>query len=149
MFVSQPPEPVPQRIGDAERDQAVELLREHLAAGRLDREEFEERIERALTARTLVDLLPLFADLPGSKPGETAAPNHSGASSPPSLPAMTPSPALAERSQNRALSVAAAVAWPLTIMVCFMIGWRFWWLIFIPIAISSIAGSRNPRDGGR
>ena len=35
------------RIGDAERDKAAEYLREHMAAGRLDAGEFDER----LTAR--------------------------------------------------------------------------------------------------
>jgi hypothetical protein len=41
---------VPQRIGDAERDRAAEYLREHLAAGRLELEEFDDRLSSALTA---------------------------------------------------------------------------------------------------
>ena len=63
----------PQRIGDAERDRAVELLREHMAAGRLTTEEFDERLGAALTARTSLDLDPLFTDLPGPRPDQGLA----------------------------------------------------------------------------
>lgn len=52
------------RIGDAERDAAVAALGEHYAAGRLTREEFDERAGRATAARFDADLAPLFADLP-------------------------------------------------------------------------------------
>ncbi|GAA1397739.1 DUF1707 domain-containing protein [Luteococcus peritonei] len=62
-------EPVARRIGDAERDQAAELLREHMAAGRLDHAEFDERLGQALSARTQPELDALFTDLPGERPG--------------------------------------------------------------------------------
>jgi hypothetical protein len=58
----------PVRIGDAERDQAVSLLGDHFAAGRLDREELDERIDQAIQAKFTTDLRPLFADLPGAEP---------------------------------------------------------------------------------
>ncbi|MDN5763457.1 MAG: DUF1707 domain-containing protein [Microlunatus sp.] len=54
----------PMRIGDVERDQAVSELGEHFAAGRLNRDEFDERSDQALLARFSTDLAPLFADLP-------------------------------------------------------------------------------------
>src|SRR5258708_34577008 len=38
------------RVSDADREQTVILLREHLLAGRLTLEEFSERIEAALNA---------------------------------------------------------------------------------------------------
>ncbi|HEU0214632.1 MAG TPA: DUF1707 domain-containing protein [Jiangellaceae bacterium] len=59
--------PVPLRIGDAERDRAVAALGDHYAAGRLTAEEFDDRSSRAWQARTAEDLAPLFADLPGSR----------------------------------------------------------------------------------
>ena len=40
------------RIGDAEREAAVTALGEHYAAGRLTKEEYDERAERAWAART-------------------------------------------------------------------------------------------------
>ncbi|MDR2619596.1 MAG: DUF1707 domain-containing protein [Propionibacteriaceae bacterium] len=52
------------RIGDAERDRTIELLREHLVAGRLDADEFTTRMEAALKARTGAELAALLTDLP-------------------------------------------------------------------------------------
>ncbi|MFD0851098.1 DUF1707 domain-containing protein [Actinomadura adrarensis] len=53
-----------QRIGDAERDQVAELLRENHAAGRLNHDEFMERLDAAVSAVYLRDLTGLFNDLP-------------------------------------------------------------------------------------
>ncbi len=58
------------RIGDHERDEAVELLQEHMSSGRLTSDEFNERMSKALEARTLRDLTVLFTDLPGRRPGQ-------------------------------------------------------------------------------
>ncbi len=52
------------RIGDREREAAAAALGEHYAAGRLTKEEYDERSERAWAARTSSDLAPLFVDLP-------------------------------------------------------------------------------------
>jgi Domain of unknown function (DUF1707) len=52
------------RASDADRDRATALLREHHAAGRLDAEEFDERMNKALDAKTLGELDELMADLP-------------------------------------------------------------------------------------
>ena len=49
---------------NAERDEVVEHLRRHAGEGRLDVDELEERVERALAARTRAELEPLLADLP-------------------------------------------------------------------------------------
>jgi hypothetical protein len=53
------------RASDADRDRAASLLREHHAEGRLTAEEFHERLDRALAAKTRGDLDELLADLPG------------------------------------------------------------------------------------
>ncbi|MDX3849142.1 DUF1707 domain-containing protein [Streptomyces sp. AK02-01A] len=58
------------RASDAERDRVAERLREAVAEGRLDMEEFDERLEAALKARTHGELAPLIRDLPA--PGTTA-----------------------------------------------------------------------------
>ncbi|MBB2911809.1 hypothetical protein FHS43_003082 [Streptosporangium becharense] len=52
------------RIGDAEREVTVTALREHYAQGRLTREELDERLGLALSARTGRDLALVGADLP-------------------------------------------------------------------------------------
>ena len=66
-------DPLPQRIGDAERDRAADYLREHMSVGRLTQDEFDERVTAALSARTAADLEPLFNDLPAPKPGQDVA----------------------------------------------------------------------------
>ena len=70
----------PVRIGDAERDQAVSVLGDHFAAGRLNREELDERIDQAMQAKFTTDLRPLFVDLPGPEPapGRPAAQFRAG-----------------------------------------------------------------------
>lgn len=54
------------RIGDAERDVATARLSDHFAAGRLDHEEYDERLDAIWSARTRSDLDQLFWDLPRS-----------------------------------------------------------------------------------
>lgn len=68
------------RIGDAEREQTMASLREHFAQGRLTHEELDERLDRALAARTARDLSTVTADLPSDgygyrhdRPAEVAA----------------------------------------------------------------------------
>jgi len=72
------------RIGDEEREAAVAALGEHYAAGRLTKEEYDERAERAFAARTRSQLLPLFADLPRpvGAPGAARGPQRPDAAGP-------------------------------------------------------------------
>lgn len=64
------------RVSQAERDRAVDDLRDHAAAGRLDMDELEQRVERALSAATAGELAALFFDLPrtarGGRPSAVA-----------------------------------------------------------------------------
>jgi len=57
------------RLSDADRDDAIVRLSEHYAAGRLDKDEFDERSDAVWSARTGADLDPIFADL-GPTPAE-------------------------------------------------------------------------------
>jgi hypothetical protein len=52
------------RVADADREQLVEELREHMLAGRLSSDEFEERLASAYRAVTQAELDALRADLP-------------------------------------------------------------------------------------
>lgn len=60
------------RVSHADRDRMVEILRDAAVEGRLDTDELEERVERALTARTFADLEPLTQDLPVTAPAPPA-----------------------------------------------------------------------------
>jgi Domain of unknown function (DUF1707) len=57
------------RVSDAERQAVTDRLAEHFGDGRLDQAEFDERVGRAMSAKTRADLDGLFDDLP-----ETGAP---------------------------------------------------------------------------
>ncbi|MFI7400279.1 DUF1707 domain-containing protein [Streptomyces sp. NPDC049541] len=54
------------RASHADRDRVVEVPRVAAGDGRLTAEELDERVEAALTARTLGELAVLTVDLPGS-----------------------------------------------------------------------------------
>jgi Domain of unknown function (DUF1707) len=70
-------EPHDLRASDAERERTVDALRAHAAAGRLDPEELEERLGRALAARSRAELAALVDDLPASgRPQAVAAPGR-------------------------------------------------------------------------
>jgi len=60
------PDPSQLRVADADREQVVDELRDHAAAGRLTSEELEDRIGDAYGARTRADLDAVRADLPVS-----------------------------------------------------------------------------------
>ena len=57
-------EPPEVRISDAEREQVVELLRRHCADGRLNLDEFAERVGTVFDARTRSELDVVLSDLP-------------------------------------------------------------------------------------
>ncbi len=52
------------RACDADRDRAAAVLREHVVAGRLTLEEFNERLDQAYAAKTLGELDEVGVDLP-------------------------------------------------------------------------------------
>jgi DUF1707 SHOCT-like domain/Domain of unknown function (DUF4190) len=55
------------RAADADRDRVVELLNTAFTEGRLSREEYDGRLEKAFSARTYADLDRLLADLPAAR----------------------------------------------------------------------------------
>ena len=61
------------RASDADRDRVTARLQEHFAAGRLTRDELDERIAAVLHARTFGELRPPLADLPEPVPAPRAA----------------------------------------------------------------------------
>jgi len=62
------------RVSDAERQEVADRLAEHFASGRLDQAEFDDRVGRAMSAKTRADLGGLFADLPET--GAPVVPEH-------------------------------------------------------------------------
>src|SRR5665213_469927 len=61
------------RVADADREQLAGELREHMLAGRLSSDEFEQRLELTYKASTRADLDEIRADLPMSSTALQAA----------------------------------------------------------------------------
>lgn len=144
-------EPTPQRLSDAERDEAVTMLREHFEEGRLDQSEFTERMEAALAARFAADLTPLFVDLPDPRP---LGAGLWQASYPvpfeqtyPAVPDAAGDDLARRDNTQRVLSVVQAVVWPVAILLLLTGGGIEW--IFIALIVSVIlrslpSGRRRP-----
>jgi len=67
---AQPGQPPALRVGDRDRDAVAHRLQDAFAEGRLDDDEFDQRMRAALTARVSTELDVLTADLPaaGARP---------------------------------------------------------------------------------
>ncbi|MFB7259609.1 DUF1707 SHOCT-like domain-containing protein [Streptomyces nojiriensis] len=75
MSDERPEKPLPElRASDADRDRVVERLRDAVAEGRLDMEEFEERLDAVYKSRTYAELEPLTRDLPAPAGGPGGGP---------------------------------------------------------------------------
>jgi Domain of unknown function (DUF1707) len=118
------------RIGTAEREAAASALSEHFAAGRLDQDELEERLDRAYAAKTAADLDPLFQDLP--RPGSPVA-----VSQPDRAPA-------AGRSTGRSALLIALLAFAVLWVAVVRIPPFF----LIPLVWIFVARSHRGRRGG-
>lgn len=89
------PRPDELRIGDAERERAQAMLADHYAAGRLDHDEYSERLDRIWSAKTQGDLAPVFGDLPGQRPAYSTPPQQRAMGTPPRPGPRLPVPLLA------------------------------------------------------
>ncbi|WP_203960474.1 DUF1707 SHOCT-like domain-containing protein [Actinocatenispora thailandica] len=133
------PRPTAVRIGDAERESAVQALGEHMKAGRLQVDEYSERSGRAAEARTADELTSLFTDLPAPHP--TLPDAGAGA-------AVRPVPAGGDLDQHRppgtpaqrAAGALIGVSWIGAVVLMVTTGFG-WWMFAIPIALSVVFGS--------
>ncbi|MDD7942258.1 DUF1707 domain-containing protein [Actinomycetospora lutea] len=83
---ARPPRPTGRaglRVGDADRGAALDALGDHLAAGRLDIDEFGDRSALAAVAVHRADLEALFTDLPAPHPPLPDLPAPPAPSAPP------------------------------------------------------------------
>ncbi len=121
------------RASDADRDRVATLLREHHAAGRLDADEVQERIDKALTAKTLGDLDALLADLPHIDlhrlPHESMSRGAPGPLQP--RPRSPLESADARAAVAGAATIAAIIAAYVVAGVVFGIWWIPWWLVVV------------------
>jgi len=139
------PRPGPEpRIGDADREHAVQALSDHYVAGRLTKQEYDERSDSALAARTASDLGPLFADLPEAGASARMPLRAMAGPGPRSSPASTGGhgPHPSRPGSGRALPLL-----PILVLVAAVIAFASgaWWLVFV---FGWLAFSRHGRCGG-
>ncbi|HVW41413.1 MAG TPA: DUF1707 domain-containing protein [Amycolatopsis sp.] len=116
------------RLSDAERDEAIEALSEHVRTGRLDIDEFGNRSARVSTAKTTSDLVPLFGDLPEPHPSVLRKPQRP-MQRPPSRPA---------RRFTGLVPIAAIIA-----LLLFLTVARTWLVFVLPVVVALALGSRS------
>jgi uncharacterized protein DUF1707 len=90
------------RTSRADRDQVIEVLKGAFVQGRLTKDEFEARVDLALTSRTYAELAAVTADIPAG----LADTQRVRASGPPRQPARTRT----RISMNTAVTAGAFVA---------------------------------------
>lgn len=120
------------RLSDAERQEALDALSEHVRTGRLDIVDFDERSARAGAAKVRRDLAPLFSDLPEPRPSvlrsvRTLPPNVEAAA--PVLP-----------WQRRAAALAVPVAAVIAIVLFFTVARGALIVFALPVAAALLAG---------
>jgi hypothetical protein len=91
------------RASQADRERAIDVLKAGFAEGRLDQDEYAERVKQVYVSRTYADLSELTADLPVGPLGTLAA---ASASAPQPVP--VPAPAAASRATS-GVAVASMV----------------------------------------
>jgi uncharacterized membrane protein len=113
------------RVSDAERQEVADRLAEHYASGRLDQAEFDDRVGRAMGAKTRADLGGLFADLPET--GAPVVPEH---------------PRSRRRGRHPILLLALVIA--LIVVGTHVVSWFFvpWlWITFMVVAVLFLTGA--------
>ena len=139
------------RIGDADREDALRKLGEHLGAGRLDIDEHSERSTRIFAARTLADIRKEFVDLPAPHPDlEHMRPATTGDSS--AIEHVRPGAGRPSVPQRRGAAIRnfagdlTAVVWIVSIilMMATQVGW---WVILIPVAYSALLSAWSRASG--
>ena len=125
------------RVGDRERESAQAALAEHLTAGRLDLDEYTQRVDRCLAARTRRELLALFDDLPEPLPDLPAITVGAIASD---ITKPSPTSALedvaTDTSDSMAVALAVTILLGIPITVVLGLAYGAWWTLSIPVAVA-------------
>jgi len=135
------------RIGNDERDAAIKALDQHLNAGRLDAEEYGQRVAQASVARTREGLDELFVDLPGPHPFPAATASVSWRG-----PAGRPVADRALRTftgQGVLVRIAMLVVAAVVIMVAIPLAIVAGVLFFVVFPILGLGGWHHGRWAGR
>lgn len=144
------------RVSDAERAEVADRLATHYSDGRLDKAEFDERVARAMSAKTRGDLNGLFDDLPdlGSGPADGTVTGSGGRRGPGGVYDPARPHAMSRRTRRGhplaamvVLVIAAAVAWHAFVRILFFVPWFAIMVIVIVAVVFANRASRRARRG--
>ena len=135
----------PIRIGHGEREAAVQAVKHHHEAGRIDSQEYEERWVRAENARSQGDLDVLFTDLPQPHAGRPAVVGETHSTPPPGAPA--PEAVAKSHTPGRGVlnigepwgTTIVSVA-PILAVVLFFVTGQWLWFLAIPVVAVLVYG---------
>ena len=123
------------RLSDAERQDALDVLEEHVRSGRLDIDEFGARPAKVTAAKRVSELVPLFDDLPSPRPSALL----NGVSAP-------QVPVMAEDNQLSRFLTASAVPITIVLAIAVLILSRGRLLIIsvaLPLVVAALARVRR------
>jgi hypothetical protein len=123
------------RLSDAERQDALDVLEEHVRTGRLDIDEYGTRSAKVTAAKRVSDLVPLFDDLPSPRPSALV-----GGAAAPGVPVVS-----GENQLTRFLTASAVpIAIVLAIAVLILSRGRLLIIsVALPLVVAMIAGIRR------
>ena len=132
----------PIRIGTAERTAAMKALDEHLAAGRLEIEEYGERSALAVNATTVPELAALFDDLPAPHPQLPAGRAPAARGDLPGCAARSPRAVDARGGGPRLMAASPFIALGLFLIL-------HTWVVFLLIPVMGAMLGSKRRSGHR
>jgi hypothetical protein len=125
-----PPDQI--RISDAERHEMTETLAKHYAEGRLDQSEMDERVTKAMGAKTRGDLRGLLDDLPPLGPA--------------SGPVAVPASRSRRPFSHRVLFILLAVFLVASLSAALSSPWHVPWVLFLVIGFLLLRGPLRFHD---
>ena len=125
------------RLSDAERQDALDVLEEHVRTGRLDIDEYGTRSAKVTAAKRVSELVPLFDDLPSPRPSALL----NGATAP-QVPVLSGGSALTTFLTRGAVPIAIVLA----IAVLILTRGRLLIIsVALPLVVAMIVGARGRR----
>lgn len=143
----------PIRIGHSERQGAVEALKHHHEAGRIDAQEYEERSVKADAARSVTELEALFTDLPQPHSGRPQVAGQTQSTLTPGAPALER--AAVEHNPRRGVlnigepwATTIVSVTPILAVILFFVTSTWLWFLAIPLVALLVYGPDGRYDVG-
>lgn len=133
------------RASQAEREQAIEVLKAAFVEGRLARDEFDTRVDQALTSKTRAELAAITGDLPAVP--DTVQP-AARIRPPENATARTGRRVIAAATAVTAASWAGAWSGPLALMMVWTLTVIWLGIVILTVAVM-LESRRQARSAGR